>query len=225
MLMNKTIPESEVKPLHHVEITLPVKRMTPKDLQLCVDLDWNTVTYPCIVEPKIDGFRCLVTVDEDGTVHAWSRSGAEWPKVAAALSELSYFTGCWFDGELVIGGSWATTNAAMKRGEFDPDDLQFTVFDGDDLARLHIWLLDFGRVSLSQWARCRDRAEVECQFEKALADGHEGIVVKRLGATYARGRSGNWLKLKPQATRDVFENGRWLEKSGNNITRIREFDR
>lgn len=225
MLMNKTIPESEVKPLHHVEITLPVKRMTPKDLQLCVDLDWNTVTYPCIVEPKIDGFRCLVTVDEDGTVHAWSRSGREWPKVAAALSELSHFPGAWFDGELLIGGSWAATNAAFKRGTFNADDLHLYVFDGSAEARQFLWFLDFPRISTVPGTWCGSRSDIEAAYKAAIGTGHEGIVVKKPDARYTAGRSGNWMKLKPQPTQDVFKNGQWHEQHDGQTVRVREFDR
>ena len=199
--------------------------MKPSDLQLCVDLNWSAVKYPCIVEPKIDGFRCLVTVDDDGTVRAFSRSGTEWPKVAAALHELSRFRGAWLDGELVIGDSWATTNAAFKRGEFDPDTLHLYVFDGTEDARQYIWFADFPRISsiLGRW--CGTRSDIEREYNAALKRGHEGIVVKRLGATYRAGRSGQWMKLKPNDTTDLFGDGAWREMQGGEIVRVREYDR
>lgn len=205
--------------------------MTPKNLQLCVDLDWPRVQYPCVVEPKIDGFRCLVTVDDDGTVHAWSRSCAEWPKIAAALSGLSRFPGQWFDGELVIGGSWAATNAAKNRGwEFDADDLEFVVFDGRvDLLGGFTTLATadalprFEHVTVGARLLARDRAEVELMYRAALQKGFEGIVVKRLNAPYAAGRTGNWMKLKPQQTNDVQQpDGTWHETLNGAVVRVRD---
>lgn len=199
--------------------------LTSKDLQLCVDLDWNCIQYPCIVEPKIDGFRCLVTVDDDGTVHAWSRSGREWPKVAAALSELARFKGAWLDGELQIGGSWATTNATMKRDEFSPDDVHLYVFDGSPEPRQFLWFLDFPRVSTVSGIWCGTRSDIEAAYQTVLGNGFEGIVVKKMGASYRGGRTGNWMKLKPQPTQNVFKNGKWLEQRDGQTVRVREIDR
>ena len=176
--------------------------MTPADLQLCVDLRWGYVQYPCIVEPKIDGFRCLVTVDTDGMVHAWSRSGREWPAVADALAELSQFPGAWFDGELVIGGSWASTNAAKNAGwKFDADDLLFlywhTTAQGGFIR--HHKTHRIRRIAANL---CQNRADVEQFYRAAVAAGYEGIVIKK-ERPYTPGRSGNWQRLKPRMTEDV----------------------
>lgn len=173
--------------------------MTSSDLQLCTDLRWGYVKYPCYVEPKVDGFRCLVTVDDDGTVHAWSRSGREWPKVAAALSELQQFPGCWFDGEIQISGSWAATNAAKNRGwVFDPDSLMFAIFDmPKPLFKSFYVECPTGRCGLLMRLTAECRAEVELMYSSFLAQGYEGIVVKNLDAPYTAGRSGHWMRLKP----------------------------
>jgi DNA ligase-1 len=46
--------------------------------------------------------------------------------------------------------------------------------------------------------------EAEAFAAQALAAGHEGVMAKRLGATYAAGRRGQeWLKLKPARTLDL----------------------
>jgi DNA ligase-1 len=47
-------------------------------------------------------------------------------------------------------------------------------------------------------------AEAEAFAARALAEGHEGVMAKRLGAGYAAGRRGQeWLKLKPARTLDL----------------------
>jgi DNA ligase-1 len=53
--------------------------------------------------------------------------------------------------------------------------------------------------------RCESVAEIQQAFKRALAAGHEGIVVKRPDSLYTPGRRGcSWFKLKePFATLDV----------------------
>ena len=49
-----------------------------------------------------------------------------------------------------------------------------------------------------------DAAAAQAAFDAALADGHEGVVVKALDAPYAAGRRGaTWLKVKPVHTLDL----------------------
>ncbi|MFK7990973.1 MAG: ATP-dependent DNA ligase [Sandaracinaceae bacterium] len=49
-----------------------------------------------------------------------------------------------------------------------------------------------------------DPAEAAAFFESALADGHEGLMAKRLDAPYEAGSRGfSWLKLKPVHTLDL----------------------
>ncbi len=49
-----------------------------------------------------------------------------------------------------------------------------------------------------------DPAVAERVSEEALAAGHEGVVVKAVGSTYAAGRRGsNWIKVKPVLTYDL----------------------
>lgn len=49
-----------------------------------------------------------------------------------------------------------------------------------------------------------DPAEADAFARQALADGHEGVVVKARDATYAAGRRGTgWLKVKPVLTLDL----------------------
>lgn len=202
--------------------------ITPADLQLCVDLRWGYVKFPVALEPKIDGFRCLVTVDEVGVVRAFSRSGTEWPAVAAALqSALSKWPGCWYDGEIQIKGSWAATNAAKNRGwKFDPDDLCFIVFDGTGLWNIPNTFRIGSElnpvVSRVYQTFATERATVAKWYRKFVKAGYEGIVVKTLDP-YTPGRSGNWQRLKPCMTEDVEQaDGSIVEMFRGEIVRIRD---
>ncbi|HEV8321033.1 MAG TPA: ATP-dependent DNA ligase [Myxococcota bacterium] len=55
------------------------------------------------------------------------------------------------------------------------------------------------------WQRVvADPAAAKAAFDEALAAGHEGVVVKALGAPYAAGRRGaHWRKVKPSVTLDL----------------------
>ena len=52
--------------------------------------------------------------------------------------------------------------------------------------------------------RTADPAEAQLAFDEALAQGHEGAVVKALASTYEAGRrGGSWRKVKPVHTLDL----------------------
>ncbi|MBT0567706.1 ATP-dependent DNA ligase [Williamsia sp. CHRR-6] len=51
---------------------------------------------------------------------------------------------------------------------------------------------------------CPDTVAAQAHFDAAIADGHEGVMVKALDSTYAAGRRGkSWLKIKPEHTLDL----------------------
>ena len=50
----------------------------------------------------------------------------------------------------------------------------------------------------------RDEAEIESLFDKALAEGHEGLIAKALDSKYEVGKRGKrWFKLKRAETLDL----------------------
>lgn len=199
--------------------TWPV--ITAETFQLCADLNWKKVEYPCIVEPKIDGVRCFVVVDDDGVVHPYTRSGREWTVIAPFLQELSQFPRRWFDGEIQIDGEWGPTNAAVHGKIRDGAKVEYTVFAGALDYLTHYELISTRQ---PEWCKCYNRAEVEAYYLECLRSGYEGVVVKLLGIGYTHGRSTAWMKLKPHKTLDVFVDGRCVELRDGTIIRER-FDR
>ena len=205
------------------------------DPQLATDLDWRQLQYPCTVEPKIDGCRCLVVIDEAGGVHPFSRRGAEWTAIAPALRNLARFPGVTFDGEIVVAGSWGKTNGAIHRRALSPAELASVVFHAFDLpshdgpqAGRRAALVDLlatlpatSAIRVVPSVPCADRTTVEVEYARIVAEGGEGIVAKAPGAAYTPGRAGTWGKLKPQPTKDVFRGGRCLELRGGRVYRVR----
>ena len=61
----------------------------------------HKLQYPVIVQPKLDGFRCI-TIKKDGKVSCWSRSGKRFETTSLIEQELDAYMeeGECFDGEL-----------------------------------------------------------------------------------------------------------------------------
>jgi ATP-dependent DNA ligase len=175
-----------------------------------------------VLEPKWDGFRLLVEVDDDHRVRTWSRHGtsltARLGSLTAAFAEAP--AGSIFDGELVViterGGrpvqDFAAVCRAVLRGDATAaEDLRFVGFDlltldGEDL-RGRPWterssqLTDALPVS-GPVRRVESLPASPAVHAAIVALGFEGTVLKRPFSTYRPGRQRVWLKHKARHTVD-----------------------
>lgn len=165
---------------------------------LAKDGDLGKITYPVIVQPKLDGIRCLIV---DGVARSRTFKPIPNKEIQIALGRPE-FEG--LDGELIVGEPTdegcmqATTSFVMapnKTGEW----WTFHVFDrwnrpGESYERR---MYGIGRVCADSIKlaevpafEVEDATELE-QLEAAiLAEGHEGIIVRDPSAPYKHGRSG-----------------------------------
>jgi DNA ligase-1 len=51
-------------------------------------VDWTKKVY---MQPKLDGVRCLIQLNDKGEIHAYSRTGKPWLNIAHILEDLEYF--------------------------------------------------------------------------------------------------------------------------------------
>jgi len=51
-------------------------------------IDWTKKVY---MQPKLDGVRCLIQLNDKGEVYAYSRTGKPWLNIAHVLEDLEYF--------------------------------------------------------------------------------------------------------------------------------------
>lgn len=179
-----------------------------------------------VAEPKLDGWRLLVHVAEDG-VHLRTRSAksatGKLPHVEEELA--SYLPpGTWIDGEAVAftveGGvrhDWGSVQSVLgsdagkarlrgRKVTFVAFDL--LAYDGIDARGLP---LRERRALLEQAVRESDNVRLSEQREptsdelaRALDEGYEGLIVKALDAHYASGRrsGAGWTKFKPTKSLD-----------------------
>jgi bifunctional non-homologous end joining protein LigD len=182
-------------------------------------------------EIKFDGYRMLAFVGQQG-VRFISRNGNDWTdrltRMAARLQGLTQRQ-CILDGEIVFLAADGSTNFQTLQntiGRGDDRALSYCVFDllyldGYDLTKL---ALEDRRALLAELlSTAVDRAVIFSEhldadgalvFEKAAQLGAEGIVSKRKGSVYPRGRTTDWLKTKCVRS-DAFVVGGYTSSTAN----------
>ena len=165
------------------------------------------------VEPKLDGWRAIVTV-KDGRVHVRSRRGSD---LTGALPELHSLAASdrtmVLDGELVVGGGRLTDfygllgRLNMRKPTAGSPRVTFMAFDV-------LWLDDEPTIGNTYLAR-RELLEslalngdcgiiprypaddLDALLEASEREGMEGVVLKRERSLYRPGaRSRAWAKVK-----------------------------
>jgi DNA ligase-1 len=179
------------------------------------------------VEYKLDGARIQVHRDGD-EVHVWTRTLREVteavPELVARVRALPCTTAV-LDGETLAldddGRPRAFQDTMSRFGSLGSDDVLLSPFffdllhlDGRDLldeplavrldALAGLLAADEHAVLRMPGVRRPTGGQAAGVLVDALAAGHEGVVVKDLGAPYAAGRRGRaWQKVKPVHTLDL----------------------
>jgi bifunctional non-homologous end joining protein LigD len=187
-------------------------------------------------EIKLDGYRLQLRAEE-GQATLKTRKGLDWthkfPEIAQAAQSLP---DCIIDGEVCALNErgvpdFAALQAALAAG--DSKDLVFFAFDmlfveQEDLRGLPLTARKSRLKELLEAqprnGRARARAERIRYLDHFITAGDavlrsacriemEGIVSKRLDASYASDRNGNWLKSKCRAGHEVVIGG-WSSDQG-----------
>lgn len=182
-------------------------------------------SYPksFLLQPKYDGMRCIVNTS---TGEMFSRKGKPLIGFDAISQEVrSIFPkGLMLDGEIMIGDEFRT----LMRQAFAKVDGKEGIFNVFDLVDLDSFFA--GELCIEQGTRTRTleslfkeptenvvavptlgsfssdepgiQIKVADQYQKALALGLEGLIIKDLTGNYVGKRSYLWQKLKPEETFD-----------------------
>ncbi len=180
-------------------------------------------------EVKFDGYRAQVRV-EKGVAVIRTRRGLDWTeRFRAVAKEASAFPDCIIDGEIVALDDRQLPNFGALQAALSAeksDDLVFYAFDllfegREDLrtlalserkARLEKFLSAHGANSQIRYV-AHLQSNAEAVLASACKIGLEGIISKKLDASYVSGRSDRWLKAKCRAGQEIVLGG-WTTEAG-----------
>ena len=169
-----------------------------------------------IYEPKIDGWRMQIIRQPDGNIEIWGRRLERKPDWT---DKLSYLIGM-IESFCPKGSILDCELSSTKGRRFIP-----SLFARNRKAEPIIWIFDtiyydnffVGDRPLSERKRLisnlsirkpfylvaeEELSDIELALNRAIRDGHEGVVIKRLHSKYQVGSDGpiatqDWRKLKP----------------------------
>ncbi len=171
--------------------------------------------YPCYVQPKLDGLRCIAT-KKDNEVKLWFRSGKEIVTMNHIADELDFIMkeGDIFDGELYIHGEDfnSFTGAIRANKNLNPEvteKIQYHIYDFPRINGLtekvsHTERLEeFKRLKLNNCSLVAVETIRVFDFDKAMniykdfiEKNYEGIMFRNEDMPYQQKRSYNLLKYK-----------------------------
>jgi len=181
------------------------------------------LAWPCFVQPKIDGFRCVARVCPTDGVGLFSRKNIRYigfPSMHDILGDIElpetgFGSGKFhLDGEFYINGmEFNALSGLIKRGQhhddYDLEELEFRVFDCFDLDHMHTPFSERiafaqevlgdlpARVHALETHVVSSIAESLSFMERFLKAGHEGLMFRGTDSPYVlRKRSSHLLKLK-----------------------------
>jgi DNA ligase-1 len=206
-----------------LEVGRPVRPMLARPAKNVDDALAKLKDAPAAAETKLDGARIQVHRD-GGDVAIFTRSlddvTTRLPEIVAAARALP-LDAVVLDGEAIAlqpGGRphpfqvtasrFATTNATdIQLSPFFFDVLHLDGHDSIDLPGRERAALLAGRVPEEQRVprdEIASAGDAQAFLDRALDQGHEGIMLKALDAPYAAGsRGAGWLKVKPVHTLDL----------------------
>ncbi len=202
--------------------------------QLATLVDASPNGEEWVHELKYDGYRILCRV-KDGKATLLTRNGNEWtsklPRIASAVAALPVKT-AWFDGEVVALLPDGRVSFQTLQNAFDvrsDSNLVYYVFDllyldGYDLRpaplleRKRLLAAFFPTTEPAALIRYSDHitGQGDVAFSEACRNGMEGLIAKRIDASYIAGRNRNWVKIKC-GRRQEFVIGGFTEPSDSRI--------
>jgi bifunctional non-homologous end joining protein LigD len=186
-------------------------------------------------EIKIDGYRGQLQIDGKKVI-VYSRSGHDWTAQFAPIAEAARALrarNAVIDGEVAVLGTTGLPDFQALRRELGKPNSKLLTFNAFDL--LHLDGLDLRAAPyVARKAALKallaeapasityldylegDGAEI---FGQACHMGLEGVVAKKLEASYASGRTERWIKLKCVKS-DTFPIVAFVEKLGARPRRV-----
>lgn len=175
----------------------------------------DKIEYPCYIQPKLDGVRCLAYLQNNKIV-LLSRQGKQYniPIVQEELFNLlsTMSNPPILDGELYIHGvDFQKLISWIKKEQPDTSNIQYHVYDCvtnkpfKDRWNEYFLALFGPRIQVKpvQTEQCKNKQEILGYHSKFISDGYEGSIIRYGNQSYESGyRSRYLLKLKDFITEE-----------------------
>ena len=209
---------------------------------MLAETDPKRLVFPCYVQLKMDGLRCLITRTLNDEIILRTRNGNQITSLEVMYDQLRQVIklGETWDGELVCYQDGVPMNRKVSNGilnkairnTISPQEANLVVFVVWDIvdqtqsipykarfAQLSAALVNHANkvIPVQNW-RADNLARVEQLFEEALQGGHEGVIAKNIDAVWQPKRTFDLVKFKAEKTVDLLVVG-WEEGTGKNAGR------
>lgn len=175
-------------------------------------VNWDKVKYPCFVQPKLDGVRCLMIV-KDGQVDFLSRSGKPYTTLSHIEADVlecisaGAIENFILDGEIYAHDiTFQQITAAVKKENEHSKLLKFRAYDIINDNEQHQRFTDAVEITnilcshhikFVDTARAIDKDSVKELHDKWVSEGFEGAMIRHATGIYGQGqRSSDLLKVK-----------------------------
>lgn len=171
----------------------------------------NPIVYPCFVQPKLDGLRCLIYM-VDGTIVTQSRTGGIFTTMDHIKAGLKPFFKVWptviLDGELYTNKyPFEELVGLIKRKQVDDPRITLVHFHIYDIISLegyaerrqfildnqHLFPPTFEIVKTEEATGIDD---FKAKFTEYVQEGYEGIMLRNKKGPYVSNRSHDLQKYK-----------------------------
>jgi len=172
----------------------------------------HKIKYPCYVQPKLDGIRCIAVV-KDGQCTLWTRTRKQitsMPHIVQELEAAFQDMDITLDGELYnhdFKSQFEKIVSMVRQDEPDPEhhNVQYHVYDVvNSLLFGHRFegmkplfsMFEFFSIKLVDTQKCNTEDDVMVFFDRYRAQGYEGAMLRNNGSLYVNKRSYDLQKVK-----------------------------
>ena len=174
------------------------------------------IIYPCYVQPKLDGIRCIAYKDDNG-IQLMSRQGKQFPHLDHIRKSLENieFKG-FFDGELFTRNlEFQEISGIVRKEKIKPDDLkkskliEYHIYDifhedfpdmsfHDRFNSLHQLIPQSKYLVEVETFICNTEEDMLNKYSDYTDQDYEGIMIRNCKGKYKlKYRSNDLIKLKP----------------------------
>jgi DNA ligase-1 len=162
----------------------------------------NKITFPCYVQPKLDGLRCIMYQTQDNIIKCQSRTGAYFNTMSHITDELSLFFNKYrviLDGELYTDEMPFEELAGLikkkKLSDSDREKLKFVKYHVYDIIDLNKTYSERNKDIQSKITRFKyivsvptylsnTKEDVKEYFGQFIEKGYEGIMLRNMQGLY-----------------------------------------